>query len=379
MSGYFAGIRGFTIPTSLVPPVRIQNPIVAVGTTKTEVSEPKLIYSYDDYKNTFGYTGDYEKQTLDEVADVAFTLYKVAPIVFISVGTDAGNVNSTDVINAISKWIDRIFFLFRLVPGILISPKFSEDPSVAIAMNAAMENITSLFKGIAVADIPDSVEYTDVPNHKNTNNLIDDKLILTYPSLVFNGKKHHLSVHYACLQARIDAENEGIPYQVASNQRLYAEKASKILTLDEANYLRGNGVVTALNFIGGWKTWGDRTSAYPATTDPVEAQIPIVRMFNYVNEVFIRTFWNKVDLPLTPRLLKTVRDSINTDLDGWTRRGIILGGRVEVREDENPVTDLMDGITRFHTFITPPPAARELDFYYEFDVSYIKSLFKEVA
>ncbi|MEO2082526.1 MAG: hypothetical protein ABGX12_00695, partial [Desulfurobacteriaceae bacterium] len=373
--GYFAGVRGFTIPTSLVPPVRTGNPIVAVGTSQKSASEPKLIFSFDDYVNAFGYSGEYEKHTLDEVADVAFKLYKVAPVVFISVGTDAGTVSSTDVINAISKWIDRIFFLFRLVPGILIAPKFSENPSVVIAMNAAMENITSLFKGIAVADIPDSVSLTDAPKHKNDNNLTDDKLILTYPSGEFNDKRHHLSVHYACLQTRIDAENEGIPYQVASNQRIYVEKASKLLTLDEANYLRGNGILTILNFIGGYKTWGDRTSAYPSSTDPVEAQIPIVRMFNFLNERFIRTYWSKVDLPLTPRFLKTVRDSMNTDLDGLVRRGYLLGGRVEIREEENPVTDLMDGIVRFHTFVTPPSAAREIDFYYEFDVGYIKELF----
>jgi len=379
---YFAGIKGFVIPTSILPPVRVSNPLVVFGTSQTVPNKPQLVMSFDEYKSKLGYTGNYEKQTLDEVADVAFKLYRISPVIFISLGTDAtdtNSVNSTTVINAISEWVDKIFFLFRLVPGILIAPKFSEDPSVAIALNAAAENVSSLFKAVAVADIPDSTAYADVPAYKNNNNLVDDKLILTYPSVIFNGKKHHLSTHYACLQLRIDAENEGIPYQVASNQRLFVEDASQILTLDQANFLRGNGIVTALNFIGGWKTWGDRTSIYPSSTDPVEAQIPIVRMYNYINEVFVRTFWNKVDQPLTPRLLKTIRDSVNTILDAWTRREILLGGRVEIREDENPVTDLMDGITRFHAYVTPPPAAREIDFYYEFDVNYIKNLVKVVA
>lgn len=305
----FAGVEGFTVPTSLVPPVRVSNPVVAIGTSVNSVAEPKLIFTFDEYETIFGYDGDYAKHTLDEVADAAFKLYKVSPVIFISVGTDATDtttITSTTIINAINNWIDQIFFLFRMVPGTLIVPKFSTDPSVAIAMSAAVSNISSLFEGMAIADIPDTVALSDVPNHKNTNNLTDDNLLLAYPSVKFNGKAQYLSTHLAFLQQVIDSKNGNIPYQVASNQRLNIEAAAKTLTLDEANYLRSNGVVTVLNFIGGFTAWGDRTSVYPANTDPVYAQIPIKRMFNYLNEVLIRTYWAKVDQPLNKRLLKTV-------------------------------------------------------------------------
>ena len=376
----FAGVEGFTVPTSLIPPVRVSNPVVAIGTSVNAVSEPKLIFTFDEYETTFGYDGDYTKHTLDEVADVAFKLYKVSPVIFISVGTDATDtttITSTTIIDAINQWIDQIFFLFRKIPGMLIAPKFSTDPSVAIAMSAAVSNISSLFEGMAIADIPDTTNISDVPNYKNTNNLTDDNLILTYPSVKFNNKSQYLSTHLAFLQAVIDSKNGNIPYQVASNQRLNIEAAAKTLTLDEANYLRSNGIVTVLNFIGGYKSWGDRTSVYPASTDPVEAQIPIKRMFNYLDEVLIRTYWAKVDQPLNKRLLKTIRDSINTMLDGWTNREIILGGRCEILEDENPIRDLMDGIVRLHIFWTPPSAARKIEFYQEYDVNYIKTLFQQ--
>jgi len=374
---YFAGVRTFDVPTSLVPPVRVSNPVVAFGTSVNSVSEPKLIFSFDEYEETFGYDGDYAKHTLDEVADVAFKLYKVTPVVFVSVGTDATdtvNITSTTVIDAINNHLDNIFFLFREVPGTLIAPKFSEDPSVVIAMAAAMETISTLFKGMAIADIPDSIAYTDVPNYKNSNNLVDDNLILAYPSVVFDGKTQHLSTHLAFLQAWVDGQNEGIPYQVASNQRLLIESCSQVLTLTAANYLRGNGVVTVLNFIGGYTAWGDRTSAYPDQTDPIACQIPIRRMFNYLNEVLIRTYWQKVDLPLNMRVLKTIRDSVNTMLDGWTAREIIAGGRCEILDSENPTTDLIDGIARLHIYWSPPPALHEIDFYQEYDVNYIKNI-----
>ena len=379
---YFAGVKVQELPTSIVPPVRVSNPIVAIGTSQQvpNPNEPKLVYNFEEYQATFGYTGDYNVHTLDEVADVAFKLYKVAPVVFISIGTDATDTvntfTSTNLIYAISQWIDQIFFLFRMVPGTLIIPKGSQDPSVAIAMASNMEVISSLFQGMAIADIPDTQDPTAVANYKNTNNLVDDNLILTYPSVEFDGKTYNLSTHVACMQARLDAQNDGIPYKLASNQTIKAVKAKYTLTLDQANNIRGNGIVTVLNFIGGLRSWGDRTSAYPASTDPVQAQIVIKRMTNWLRERLIRTYWQFVDQELSERLLKTIRDSVQSDLNGLKGRGIIIDGRVEVLPQENPLPDLIDGLLRFHIYWTPSPAVREIDFLVEFDPNAATQVFR---
>jgi len=373
-AGYFAGVWVEEIPTSLVPPVRTQNPLVAIGTSVNEVDDIKLIWNFDEYVETFGYDGDYEKHTLDEVADVAFKLYKVAPVVFISVGTDATAESfASDVINALSR-LDEIFFRFRLVPGLVVAPKASENPSVAVAMASNTEVVSSVFKTRAVADIPDSVEPSNVPGYKNDNNLVDDNLILTYPKVVFNDIPYHLSVHYAAAQTRLNAQDA--PYKIASNINVVGIKPTKWLTLEQANYLRGNGILTLLNFIGGLRFWGDRTSIYPASTDPKDSQIVIRQMTDWLRERLIRTYWQFVDQPLSARLLKTIRDSVQSDLNGLAGRGIIIGGRVEVLEGENPLPDLMDGIVRFHIYWTPSPVAREIDFYVEFDPEGLKQLFQ---
>jgi len=379
---YFAGVKVQELPTSIVPPVRTNNPIVAIGTSvqQPNPNEPKLVYTFDEYVNIFGYDGNYNVHTLDEVADVAFKLYKVAPVVFISIGTDATDtVNTftpTNLINALSEYLDQIFFLFRMVPGTLIIPKGSENPSVAIAMASNMEVVSSLFQGMAIADIPDAQTPSNVANYKNNNNLIDDNLILTYPSVEFDGKLYHLSTHIACMQARIDAQNDGIPYMLASNQNVKAVKAKYTLTLDQANTVRGNGIVTVLNFIGGLRSWGDRTSAYPSSTDPAQAQIVIKRMNNWLRERLIRTYWQFVDQPLSERLLKTIRDSLQSDLNGLKGRGIIIDARVEVLPEENPLPDLIDGLLRFHIYWTPSPAVREIDFLVEFDPRAAEQIFR---
>ena len=374
-AGYFAGVWVEEIPTSLVPPVRTQNPLVAIGTSVNQVDDIKLIWNFDEYVETFGYDGDYEKHTLDEVADVAFKLYKVAPVVFISVGTDATAESfASDVINALSR-LDEIFFRFRLVPGLVVAPKASENPLVALALGSNTEVVSSVFKTRAVADIPDSVEPSNVPGYKNDNNLVDDNLILTYPKVVFNDIPYHLSVHYAAAQTRLNAQLDA-PYKIASNINVVGIKPTKWLTLEQANYLRGNGILTLLNFIGGLRFWGDRTSIYPASTDPKDCQIVIRQMTDWLRGRLTRTYWQFIDKPLNKRLLKTIRDSVQSDLNGLAGRGIIIGGRVEVLEGENPLPDLMGGIVRFHIYWTPSPVARELDFYVEFDPEGLKQLFQ---
>ena len=44
-------------------------------------------------------------------------------------------------------------------------------------------------------------------------------------------------------------------------------------------------------------------------------------------------------------------------------------------ETENPTHDLMDGISRFHVYVTPPSPNREIEFILEYDPTYIQTLF----
>ena len=136
-----------------------------------------------------------------------------------------------------------------------------------------------------------------------------------------------------------------------------------------------NGIVTALNWIGGWRAWGNRTSCYPGNTDPKDAFIPVRRMFMNEQNSVILTFWQKVDEPGNQKLVEMIIDSKNIDLNGKAARGFILGGRVEFIAEENPLTALIDGTYTFHLFLTPPTPAREIKWLFEFDPSYFETLF----
>jgi phage tail sheath protein FI len=303
-------------------------------------------------------------------------------------------VTSEDVIGGVDittgdyeglELVNQVFPRFRLIPGMILAPGFSHDPAVSAVMNAKASNINGHFKCISLTDVPtDEIKkYSDVAAWKNDNNYVDSQQAVCWPLVKLGDAVYHLSTQLAGVICKVDSQNDDIPYRSPSNNNLQADSAvladGTEITLgpDQAAYLNGQGIITALNFIGGWKVWGNRTGIYPGVTDPKDAFLPIRRMFNWIQNTLITTFWQKVDYPINRRLIQTVVDSANIWLNGLTARQFILGGRVEFQQDENPTTDLMDGIVRFHVYVTPPGPAREIDFVVEYDPKYLETLFGE--
>lgn len=305
---------------------------------------------------------------------------------------DPSMVDADDIIGGVSvsdgsvkglETLNQVFPLFGLVPGMVAAPGWSDDPEVAAVMRAKAGNINGHFKASVLLDVPtDTVKkYTDVSSWKNQNNYNGTDDIVCWPMVKMGDDIYHMSTHVMGVLGKTDAENDDIPYVSPSNHTAQinglclADSTEVILGNEQANYLNGQGIVTCLNFIGGWRIWGNRTGCYPANTDAKDAFIPIRRMFNWQAQTFIQTFWAKVDQPINKRLIQTVIDSENIRLNGLVSQGCLLGGRIEFREDENPTTSLLDGIIKFHTYFTPPAPAREIDNVIEYDPSYFETLF----
>ena len=312
---------------------------------------------------------------------------------------DVSKVTAADVIGGIDpaggkstglELIDEVFPRFRLVPSLILSPRWCEDPAVAVVMAAKCEDINGLFRAVCLVDIPSRGDsavttYSDVPGYKERNNLTDPQMIVCWPRVRLGEQEYGLATHLAGLMAATDADHDGIPYASSSNRRLeitssgYADRNGNWcelwLDLSRANYLNGQGITTVSNFDGGMKAWGGRTACYPSNTDPKDCQESMRRFFNWYQAQFILTYFSKVDAPLTRRLVQTFLKSEQIKLDGYTAREIILGGSISFDETENPTTDLMDGILRFHLRITPPPAARDVEAVFEFDPNNLATLF----
>ena len=251
-------------------------------------------------------------------------------------------------------------------------------------MAAKCVDINDRFKAMCVIDVPTdtATDYTKVPSWKTTNNITDKHQIVCWPMLSLSGTLFHMSSQVAALMGLVDSENNGTPYVSPSNHTLQTtatvlESGKEVwLGFETANYLNGQGICTAINEASGWVFWGNRTGAYPGSSDPKDAFIPIRRMMNWIGNTLITTYWQRLDAPLNRRLIDTVVDSANLWLNGLAAQQYILRGSVGFRESENSTTDLLDGIAKFHVLVSPPPPARDIEFVMEYDAEAMTVLFE---
>ena len=305
---------------------------------------------------------------------------------------DPDAVDAADIIGGIDaatgakkglETISEVYPRFGIIPTMVLAPGFSSDPEVAAVMATKAIKINTLFDAMALVDLPaDTVtKYSDAPSVKSGSNLVDANMIACWPQVNLSGTVYHMSVALAGVIARNDSANDGIPYSSPSNKSVEAtglcleDGTEVVLGNEEANYLNGQGIVTLLNFNSGWKIWGNRTAAYPASTDVKDVIIPVRRMFQYVADTVITTVWQKVDEPGNRRLIDSVMDTLNVRLNSMVARQYLLAGQIEFRQEDNSTADLMDGKYRFKIFLTPPSPAELLSFDLEIDVSAYETLF----
>ncbi len=323
---------------------------------------------------------------LESATDVFAQFYAVDPTL----------VDANDIIggyNAVTKkyegleLINSIFNKYRLVIGEIVVPKWGEDPAVAAVIYAKANSVSGVFKAMALVDIPadeDGIrDYSDAPEYKNQKNLVYDKQIVFWPKIQLGEDLFSMSVQAAGLMGKVDAENGGVPVDVFSNHNLQMDACvlddGEEVSLDlmtQGNYLNGEGITTAVNFIGGWRAWGVQCASYPANTDIKDSMINVRRMFNWIGNTIILTYWQKLDKRMIKRNIETVIDSLQIWLNGLASREYLVGHpSIAFREQDNPATDLLAGIARFHVKVTPAPAMKEMEFILEYDVDQLSTLF----
>lgn len=295
----------------------------------------------------------------------------------------AASVNASAVVTGLEK-IELCATSLGIIPDIILAPGYSTSATVAAAMATKAESINGMFKAIALIDMDCStLTAYDAAITAKLAAAHTESEIPCWPMLGLEGKAFHLSTQLAGLMAQVDASNDDCPVESPSNKSLrcdsmiLADGTEVTLSHAQAVQLNAAGIVTCLNFLGGFVAWGNFTAAYPATKDPKDAEISVKRMFGWANNTVIRTCWSRLDKPMTRRLIDAIIDDLNAWLNGLSGAGYLLGGRIEYQEDENSLSDLMQGICRFHLFLTPPSALQEIEFVMEYDADYVTAAFSE--
>ena len=298
---------------------------------------------------------------------------------------DNSSVDAAAYVKAIGC-VEEVFPRFGLVPGLLLTSDFISDddlPTVAAALDTKARSINGLFQAMALVDF-NPEEFSKALEWKKKGNVFSPYQVACVGATNLGNRQFPLSAQIAGAIGVADKKAEDIPFWSPSNTPV---KVSSLVfnnkeffpTLEQANYLNSQGMVTALNWVGGWRAWGNRTAAYPANTDPKDCFIPVRRMFNWVSNTLILTFWQKVDNPMNRRLVETVIDSANIWLNSLVARGALIGANVRFIAEENPVTDLMDGIIRFHVSITPPAPAEAIHFVMEYDTKALEAFANQLG
>ena len=304
---------------------------------------------------------------------------------------DPSSVTSDDIVggyDSIAKkykgleCISQVYSKLGVIPGQIIAPKFSQIPVVASVMRAKTENISGLFRAMAVVDIDSSEtgaeSYDMVYEWKAKNSYVHENMICCYPMVKIGDVKYHFSTLWAALTAKTDNANSNVPYVSPSNKELpitgLVTESGKSVYLDiaQANLLNGNGVCTAIN-LNGWRSWGNNTSIYPSNTDVKDRFIPVRRFFTWWSNTFIQTYFQKVDNPMNRRLIDAIIDSENIRANGYVARNMLAGASIAFYESENPITDLINGTIRFHQYLTPYPPAETIENTLEFDPTMLQS------
>ena len=245
--------------------------------------------------------------------------------------------------------IEQCLTTLGIVPDLICAPGHSQSSVVAAVMATKAGGINGMFQAKALIDIDSSsagaTSYTTAITEKSGNNFVDVDEVTCWPMLKLGDYKFHMSTQLAGLIAQVDTGNGGCPYESPRNK----------------------------NFMGGWCAWGNYTACYPSNTDVKDYFIPVSRMFGWVGNTLIQTFWSKLDKPMNRRLIDTIMDTANIWLNGLVGSGYLLGARAEMVDSENPLTDLMAGIIKIHIYMTPPSPAQEIDFILEYDTSYVTS------
>ena len=280
--------------------------------------------------------------------------------------------------------VDLCITKLGIIPDLLCAPGFSHETVVAAALAAKAASISGLCTAKALIDIDASTvnTYQAAVTAKGTNGFTASEEIVCWPMAKLGNYIFHMSTIAAGRMAATDTDNGGNPYESPSNKQIpvdslcLADGTEVELTLAQANVLNNAGIVTGLNFMNGWVLWGNYTGCYPASTDVKDYFIPVSRMFGWVGNTLVKTFWSKLDAPMNRRLVDNILDTCNIWLNGLVGQGYLLGARVEMIDAENPITNLMAGIIKLHVYITPPSPMQELDFVLEYDASYVEAAFQ---
>ena len=376
-------------------------PIHTLTDSTDKVVKPVLIRSYNDFVKAMGYSDDWGKYTLCEVAYAHFknNIQSIAPFVVINIfdpskhmdddgkDIDLTKIEKTDFEAAVAA-IDTVPFKCGVTPNILVAPYFSESKDYA---DELIEKCTKLIGGkwgcVAYIDIPTDTNETlaKAKSHKSTNSIASKFARVHYPKSKYDGKVFHLSVLDAVTTQMVDNGTDGVACRSSSNKRIICDvpvldsDTEIIYSEEEANDLNSVGITT-INYVGGsFRLWGGHMANYDySKIEAIEAKDrsdATVRMQIYLDNMLKSEHIDNVDALLTRRDIDNFIANVSIRLNALVNAVYLLKGECYFDDGDNAIAELADGNLSLDVIHTETPNGKSVNFKMQYDVSGLESLY----
>lgn len=260
------------------------------------------------------------------------------------------------------------FSKFGYNPKILIAPEFSHLTEVWSAMIPVAENL----RAMVLADLPSGLtpqEAIEARGVSGTHNSSSDRLVVCYPRVKTStdGTTQPLSSFVAGVMAAKDIK-EGYHCSPSNTEIKGIIGLEKMLTASindptsEVNMLNEVGIMTVFNSFGsGYRTWGNRSAAYPTVTHPKNF-INVRRTADVVDESIEYYTLQFIDKVINDALIDAIINASNAFIRTLIGRGALIGGECWFDKDQNPDIEMADGHLTFERDILPPSPAERISY-----------------
>lgn len=296
-----------------------------------------------------------------------------------------GGVNAAGLRTGMQIFKDG-YSLVGYFAKLLIAPVWSTQASVSSALTVLANGI----RAMQFSDSPSGLTVQQVIEARGPAGTInfdvsDERTVLCYPYVsVYDTTTNTnvlrpLSGRAAGIQAKQD-QTRGYwwsPSNVAIQNIQGTERPITSMVNDptcEANQLNAAGIVTVFSSYGtGPRLWGNRSSAFPASTQPTQF-ISVRRTADIIEESIEYFTLQYQDAPTSNALIDSVVESVNGFMRKLVGDGAVLDGKVWYDPTQNPTTELEGGHISFNYDFMPPPPAERITYKSQINVNYLSAL-----
>lgn len=372
-------------------------PIQDVEDEYKTINEPVLISSDVDAVKYFGTAKDgfTIPQALDAIFDQGAGVVLVVNVFNPDKHESVADVTKADIIGGVDSVTGKrtglqtfkdCYSLFGYFPKTIIAPVYCEDTAVVSEMQVICDKI----RAIGIVDAPVGTTVQDAikgrgPQGTINFNTSSDRIVLCYPHLkVYDSASDSnilepYSQRLAGVMAAKDVD-KGYHWSPSNTEIKGIIGVEKQLTsmindpTSEVNTLNEAGIVTVFNSYGtGFKTWGNRSAAYPTSTN-VTNFINIRRTADILHESVEYSMLQFIDYPIDNGLIESITETVNSFIRTLIGRGALIDGKCTYNVDKNPVTEIANGHILFDVEFMPPVPAERITFESFIDIELLKSL-----